>query len=127
MSKFDDDLKKVYEKKVVKSLETSVKKAALFLDSQLVQRTPVDTGRARSNWLVSLTTRITETVPETTASQAINAASSVISKFNVILNKTIFISNNLPYIRRLNEGSSTQAPAGFVEDAVALTKASIRK
>ena len=127
MSKFDDDLKKVYEKKVVKSLETSVKKAALFLDSQLVQRTPVDTGRARSNWLVSLTTRITETVPETTASQAINAASSVISKFNVILNKTIFISNNLPYIRRLNEGSSTQAPAGFVDDAVALTKASIRK
>ena len=28
------------------------------------------------------------------------------------------ITNSVPYIGRLNQGSSTQAPAGFVENAV---------
>lgn len=126
MSKFDDDLKKAYEQKVVKNLETSVKKAALFLDSQLVQRTPVDTGRARSNWLASLGNPKTETVDPTQPTQALSRNSGVIGKFNLLLNKTIFIANNLPYIRRLDEGSSKQAPAGFIYDAVLLTKASIK-
>jgi formaldehyde-activating enzyme involved in methanogenesis len=29
------------------------------------------------------------------------------------------VSNNVPYINRLNEGHSAQAPAGFVQQAVA--------
>ena len=29
------------------------------------------------------------------------------------------ITNNVPYIRRLNEGSSSQAPAAFVQSAIA--------
>ncbi len=32
--------------------------------------------------------------------------------------KEIFISNNVPYIGRLNNGHSAQAPSGFVEMAV---------
>lgn len=31
---------------------------------------------------------------------------------------TIFIRNNAPYITRLNEGSSPQAEAGFVQNAI---------
>lgn len=31
----------------------------------------------------------------------------------------VYIANNLPYGNRLNNGHSTQAPAGFVEQAVA--------
>lgn len=34
------------------------------------------------------------------------------------LSDTIYISNNLPYIRPLNDGHSTQAPAGFVDAAI---------
>jgi hypothetical protein len=30
----------------------------------------------------------------------------------------IHITNNAPYIRQLNDGSSKQAPAGFVERAI---------
>jgi len=32
--------------------------------------------------------------------------------------KKIFITNNLPYAKRLNEGWSTQAPANFVQAAI---------
>ena len=32
--------------------------------------------------------------------------------------QTVYISNNVAYIGRLNAGSSAQAPAGFVEEAV---------
>jgi hypothetical protein len=32
--------------------------------------------------------------------------------------QTIWILNGLPYIERLNEGHSQQAPAGFVETAI---------
>jgi hypothetical protein len=126
MSKFEDDLEKAYKKKVIGGVENAVKKAALFLDGQLVQRTPVDTGRARSNWLASLGNPKTEAVEATQAAQALGRNSSIISKFNVLLNKTVFIANNLPYITRLNEGSSNQAPAGFVDDAIMVTKASIK-
>lgn len=31
---------------------------------------------------------------------------------------SVFISNNVPYIVYLNQGSSSQAPPGFVETAV---------
>jgi hypothetical protein len=31
----------------------------------------------------------------------------------------VFVTNNVPYILRLNAGSSAQAPAGFVDKAVA--------
>jgi hypothetical protein len=32
--------------------------------------------------------------------------------------QSIYVQNNASYIKRLNEGSSTQAPAGFVEAAI---------
>jgi hypothetical protein len=60
---------------------------ALVLDifRNIQIRTPVDTGRARGNWQV---------------------------EFNGTQEATIY--NNLPYIERLENGWSQQAPAGFV-------------
>jgi hypothetical protein len=37
----------------------------------------------------------------------------------------IYITNNLPYIGQLNDGSSTQAPGGFVERATIVASAAI--
>ena len=111
------------------------RRVALQAFTGIVQKTPVDTGRARSNWAINVgapapapSTAITEEEaaqrkrdgykagpPETArAVQEAQAAASSIDGTQVV-----YISNNLPYISALNDGHSQQAPAGFVEATVA--------
>jgi hypothetical protein len=92
---------------------------ALGIHGRLVEGTPVDTGWARSNWLPSVGTPRAETVGEP---GSLNAGAADLGKLEVadwgIANGPIYITNNVPYIQRLNAGSSKQAPAGFVESAI---------
>lgn len=92
---------------------------SLNLLRSLVKLTPVDTGRAKGNWFVSSSERSNRSLGEfRRARQAITAGTATIH--NVINQRypTITISNNLPYIEKLEQGSSDQAPAGFVELAL---------
>lgn len=97
------------------------RKVALTTLTAAVQATPVDTGRARGNWNASVdsvdrTTRDAPGAPGQGATDSINRGAAAIGgldKFGAVIN----ISNSLPYIERLNEGYSAQAPAGFVEKA----------
>ncbi len=93
----------------------------------LVQVTPVGgpptsprdphPGLARSNWKVLIPGEgdgglVAAGGQNDAISRGIFAAKAVPT------DGTAFISNSVPYINRLNEGSSTQAPAGFVQLAV---------
>jgi len=114
---------------VVEEADRLVRTVALAADQVVVLRTPVDKGRARSNWIVGL-----DAPPRTTiepyspgekgstgganGSAALAQGAAVISGYSGWRNSSIAISNNLPYIDRLNKGWSRQAPAGFVEAAV---------
>lgn len=120
MSKFGDQLDTAYNKKVLGTLKRAVRATALVVDAELVRRTPVDTGRARANWLPSLNSPDIRIV----APGAKPTIENTLTKFS--LQDTVLITNNLPYIRRLNDGSSQQAPKGFVEDAVQVGKNAIR-
>jgi len=91
-------------------------RVALDIDQRLVLATPVDTGRARSNWLASLGTPRTDEVGTRDAQSAISEAAGVIDQAADF--PVIYLSNNLPYIQRLNDGSSKQAPAAFVQTAI---------
>jgi hypothetical protein len=107
-----------------------VRATALAIDGAVVIATPVDEGRARSNWQVSIDSTI-DTVREAyapgsegstggaNARAAIEQGRRAIEGFGPD-NKEIHITNNLPYIRPLNDGHSAQAPANFVEQAVAV-------
>lgn len=112
-----------------------VRKCALAVDQTVVMATPVDTGRARSNWVVSLDTPATGEIPAyvpgkgqstagANAQAAIDQGKEVIDRYNggVAIN----ITNNLDYIGALNDGSSRQAPANFVEEAVRAGVAAIQ-
>lgn len=116
-----DQLDAAYKRKVEENLEKTVRATALAVMTNIVSNTPVDTGRARNNWNADINTvdaSITEEVnPNTTGTEKITAA-----LVSYKLSDTINISNNLPYIRRLNEGHSKQAPANFVEKAVMVGK-----
>lgn len=94
---------------------------ALAVLSTVTTETPVDTGRARSNWLVALGAPRREVVEsygeDSAASAAQTLGSGVIAGYRS--GYAIYISNNLPYIGRLNDGWSAQAPSGFVQTSVA--------
>lgn len=94
----------------------TVRRAALAVDRDLVLSTPVDTGRARSNWLVGVNAPVRAEREPTGTAEAIEAARATIAAAPD--RAEIWISNNLPYIGRLNQGHSAQAPAGFVEIAI---------
>jgi len=81
----------------------------------LTRVTPVDTGRVRGHWFVGLNTSIRAIDSERRAAQAVIQGGSVISKAKALDYPEIVLSNNLPYIERLNDGHSTQAPKKFVE------------
>ena len=96
------------------------RKVAIAALSTVSSETPLDTGRARSNWLVGLGAPRREMIPtfgkEVAASTALALGMAVISGYRK--EQAIYITNNLPYIRRLNDGWSAQAPSGYVETAV---------
>lgn len=108
-----------------------VRKVALLVDTGVVLGTPVDTGRARANWQVSVG-RPAEGVlpappsPSVGQQAALKQAQTALASYAGGEGVEIHITNNLPYIRRLNDGWSKQAPAGFVETAVAAGVAAVK-
>lgn len=110
--------------------DAHVRKVALAIDATVVMATPVDEGRARSNWQVAVDAAPTGTVEAyspgkegstggANAREAIAQAERAIAQYvGGKPTSAIHITNNLPYIRRLNDGWSAQAPAAFVERAV---------
>lgn len=109
---------------------------ALAIVGDLAYKTPVDTSQALSNWIVTLDAASTQKIAphypgSQGSSQRASAAETINSARAVLKNKKpgqpIFITNNLPYIRRLNDGYSGQAPAGFVERAVLIGRKMLAK
>ena len=107
-----------------------IRRMALEITNELLRPpseggTPVDTGWARANWVpsigVSFDMDLRGVTPD--ASDVARAGGQQEAGIASLLGYTIelgevFISNNVPYIVRLNDGSSTQAPAMFVETAI---------
>lgn len=118
--------------------DKTVRMAALAADQSVVMATPVDKGRARSNWIVALGAPSRDVIEPyapgadgstggANATAALAQGSATIAGYSGLLHGSIAISNNLPYIGRLNQGSSAQAPAGFVEKAVQSAVRAVRK
>lgn len=100
-------------------VHTTVARTAGVCLSTVIPATPVDTGRARGNWQVSVDSPITSPIErlDRTGQAAIKDG---IQRANTYRGngQVIYITNNVPYIGALNDGSSSQAPANFVELAV---------
>ncbi len=90
----------------------------------IVQKTPVLTGRARGNWIPSLSAPSEEVgdhlnagvsltgVPAT--SQEREAGKAIKKKLEAVPlgSQTSYVANNLDYISRLEDGHSPKAPPG---------------
>lgn len=75
-----------WQRKIEVLSKSKLSSTAAILVEDLIAHTPVDTGKARASWSIQ---------PKT--------------------DSTFSIVNDVPYIGFLNEGSSTQAPAHFIE------------
>lgn len=133
------DLAKRLEKKaeaLEKSASDLAVKITLTIIGDLTFKTPVDTSKALSNWIVTLNRptkrRIDAHFPGKQGSSQVQSSQQTFDLAKAILEnkkpgQIIFITNNQPYIRRLNEGYSAQAPAGFVERSVLIGRKSLKK
>lgn len=114
--------------KVGKNAELAVKRAAIAADQDAVLRTPVDTGRARANWVVSYGNpvfRISK-AKDRSGDKAIAQGRNVIGSWNLKLG-TIYITNSLPYIVPLDTGLSDQAPNGMTRFAIEAARDQLRR
>jgi hypothetical protein len=88
-----------------KNFEAIVTKTVIDLFAKIVERTPVDTGRARANWALAMDVNSPEYADLTDAADW---------EYETEDGTTIWIYNNLVYIEALEEGHSEQAPIGMV-------------
>jgi len=96
------------------------KDLVLNLLEELVAATPIKTGWASVNWIAEIDEPRSSPVGSRLAissTEQENGIAMVASGFT--FGRTLFISNNVPYIVDLNNGSSPQARAGFVQTSIA--------
>jgi hypothetical protein len=121
------------------------KTATRAIIQDLVLHTPVDVGTALSNWQVTLNAPSGNIIPPFSPSlkgrtvkgewqhtippdvtREANVSAILFAAELIIESKQpgqdIYISNNVPYIGILDQGSSEQAPAGFVDRARVLAQ-----
>jgi hypothetical protein len=115
-----------------------VQAVAIEVDQALVMATPVDTGRARSNWIASLGRPRRSVIGPYAPGKKLglgesgNANAAMAQARAVITARTsngqaVYITNNVPYIGDLNAGRSPQArPAGFAQRASQVGTATVR-
>lgn len=88
------------------------------LGGRLIRRTPVDMGRARGNWNASVGQEDPKTDPDRRAPEALSEGSQRIAGLKLSRGQRLYWTNGLPYIRRLNDGWSRQAPSGYIQTTV---------
>ena len=97
-----------------------VRIATMHLFSQVVLRSPVDTGRFRANWNFSINS------PDTSSSETTDKARGTQQAMKALqygAGQIVYLTNALPYARRLEHGWSKQAPNGMVKvSAVEFTR-----
>jgi hypothetical protein len=86
--------------------------------------TPVLTGWARANWVPNIGSALDQTAGTRAQAEAgqLSGASAagvaqVVTEYK-LARGPVHITNNVPYILKLDAGSSKQAPAGFIRRGI---------
>lgn len=88
---------------------------------RIVLKTPVDTGRARGNWQ---TTVGSAPAGEQRSETPIEDGAAVLKQIEAFC--IVYVSNNVPYIIYLEDGSSKQAPHGMLRITLSELEAMFR-
>lgn len=111
---WESDWKKI-ESKIDRTLDQGIRATLLQVSTAIIKGTPVKTGRARGNWQASIGRGATgEVSVNSVRSGEAKAIAEVNQKASVAVGDLYYLTNNLPYIERLEYGWSKQAPGGMV-------------
>lgn len=108
-----------FREKVEDRLLEVVQKLGMELLQRIVMKTPVDTGRARGGWSVSIgnpSTGETGNI-DRGGGETISRGAAVITGLTEL--QALWIVNNVEYVSFLEDGHSGQAPAGMVAVSLA--------
>lgn len=113
MNDFDDTIDVVFEK-----VEDITKLTLMELFKRVIEKTPVQTGRAKGNWQATIdkASNVKLDVEDKSGKVTIDKVAETTDKFE--LGHKIFLSNNLSYVQKLEYGSSKQAPKGMVRTSI---------
>jgi hypothetical protein len=121
---FASDMAK-FAKLTNSSLDEAGRAIALELFGSVIKDTPVKSGRAKGNWQTSIARPKESEVDRTGEGPALSELSAEVGKFS--MGKLIWLSNNMPYIYRLEFlGWSQQAPSGMARKNVARIQSIVR-
>jgi hypothetical protein len=123
---FDGKLRE-FNVKIKSDAEKTVRRVAFAVDKAVVLASPVDTGRFRANWQVTLNvpaSGMADFVPGSKGSTGGANAAAAMSQLAMVMKNyrlnhgIIYIVNNTEYGPALNNGHSKQAPKNFVSKAI---------
>lgn len=120
---FADSLKQ-FEKRALESADKDRRAIILKLFTAVIRDTPVDTGRARNNWLTSVANPAagTPNSPAKGGGDALGAINNNLGK----LNDAVFLTNNVEYIGHLEYGTTKMAPFAMVRRNMARIEALLK-
>ena len=101
-------------RELIEVANLSMRARALAALAELKRTTPVDTGRARNSWSVTKSSNYFRSTASTIG--AVDA--TLLTPVDKQKLETLYITNGVGYIEKLNQGSSKQAPSRFIETAI---------
>ena len=110
---WDSDWKKISDK-VDRVISEGIRATLFEVSTAIIKETPADLGTARGNWQASVGRGASgEVSVDSVRSGEARAISNVDQTVSVAVGDMYYLTNNLPYIERLEYGWSKQAPSGM--------------
>ena len=89
-----------------------VRAVTIGVFSSVIKMTPVDTGRAKGNWQCTIGS------PANGQNELSDSKGAMIATVPNEAGSKVYLTNNLPYIQKLEYGHSTKAPIGMVRVSI---------
>lgn len=119
-------------KAVGRAVTTFQKNLALDVHGGVITETPVDTGKLRSNWLVSVDVPRSDVIApyfpgrrlgraeEANRLAAVSQGVAASQALRPTTNQNLFIVNNTPYVETTNAEGTLTTPRGYVQRGIAI-------
>jgi hypothetical protein len=111
------------KRKLKENPDKLIRALALEVAKRVILRTPVDTGRARGNWNLSVGEPDFDTSKHNAPKGQAPIRRAMARLQGVEYGDEVWLANGLPYINALEHGHSKQAPTGMVKVTMAGVRA----
>lgn len=104
----------VFSDKSSKKMSQIARRVFIDISKDVIRHTPVDTGRARSNWLPEINRHSDVTTLDNDKTIKRNMTKVIDKTKEFKLGDKLTLTNNLTYITALEYGHSQQSPSGML-------------